>query len=76
MFPSEREIALLNDGRNVGAMANNSRTSKLEQQIDDNLRRVYADVAQEPLPDRFSKLLDQLREKGKAEPVRSSEDEQ
>jgi len=44
-------------------MANNRRTTRLEQQIDENLRRVYSDTANEPLPDRFTRLLDQLREK-------------
>jgi len=42
-------------------MAENRRTSKLNQQIDDNLRRVYADAAKEPVPERFTKLLEQLR---------------
>jgi len=44
-------------------MANKRRISKLNQQIDDNLKRVYADTVQEPLPERFTQLLDQLREK-------------
>lgn len=42
-------------------MAKNSKTTKLERQIDDNLRRVYSDLSEEPLPDRFVKLLDELR---------------
>ncbi|MFD1511477.1 NepR family anti-sigma factor [Lacimonas salitolerans] len=33
----------------------------MNQQIDDNLRRVYADAAKEPVPERFTKLLEQLR---------------
>ena len=57
-------------------MANRSGTSKLEQQIDENLRRVYADVAQEPLPDRFTQLLNQLREKEQATTEPTSEDDQ
>lgn len=34
----------------------------MEQQIDDNLRRVYSDTVNEPLPDRFTQLLNKLRE--------------
>ncbi|WP_322892290.1 NepR family anti-sigma factor [Yoonia sp. 72] len=33
----------------------------MNQQIDDNLRRVYADAAKEPVPERFTQLLEQLR---------------
>ncbi|MEX5728220.1 hemerythrin-like domain-containing protein [Rhodovulum iodosum] len=40
----------------------------MEEQIDANLRRVYADTVQEEVPERFLKLLDELREKGKAVP--------
>lgn len=40
----------------------------MQQQIDDNLRRVYSDTVQEPLPDRFSQLLDQLRAQESDEP--------
>ncbi|TNF22639.1 MAG: RNA polymerase subunit sigma-70 [Rhodobacteraceae bacterium] len=42
-------------------MAKNSKTTKLERQIDENLRRVYSDLSEEPLPDRFVQLLDELR---------------
>jgi hemerythrin-like domain-containing protein len=42
-------------------MANKRRTTELDQQIDDNLRRVYADAAKEPVPERFTQLLEQLR---------------
>lgn len=35
----------------------------MNEQIDENLRRVYSDTVQEPLPERFTQLLDQLREK-------------
>ncbi|MEQ9259459.1 MAG: NepR family anti-sigma factor [Roseovarius sp.] len=40
----------------------------MQQQIDDNLRRVYSDTVDEPLPDRFTQLLDQLRAQDSAEP--------
>lgn len=42
-------------------MEKNSRTNKLAETIDENLRRVYADTAKEPVPERFTKLLEQLR---------------
>lgn len=48
-------------------MADKRRTTELDQQINENLRRVYADAAQEPVPDRFAKLLEQLRARGEAE---------
>lgn len=33
----------------------------MDQQIDDNLRRVYAEAAQEAVPERLTQLLEQLR---------------
>ncbi|MBQ2261411.1 MAG: RNA polymerase subunit sigma-70 [Loktanella sp.] len=42
-------------------MADKRKTTQLDQQIDENLRRVYADAAKEPVPDRFAILLEQLR---------------
>lgn len=45
-------------------MADKRRTNELDQQINENLRRVYTDAAQEPVPDRFAKLLEQLRAAG------------
>lgn len=35
--------------------------SDLKQVIDDNLRRVYADVQETGVPDRFHRLLNELR---------------
>ena len=63
-------------GRVYGDMANQRRTSKLDQQIDENLRRVYSDAANEPLPDRFTQLLDQLREQERQRSGQSSEEEE
>lgn len=37
--------------------------SKLQAQIDENLKRVYQEVLQEEIPDRFKDLLEQLRRK-------------
>ncbi|WP_239494730.1 NepR family anti-sigma factor [Roseovarius amoyensis] len=47
----------------------------MDQQIDENLRRVYSDVANEPLPNRFTQLLDQLREQERQRSGQSSEEE-
>lgn len=35
--------------------------NRLDEQIDENLRRAYQSAAKEPVPDRFMQLLDQLR---------------
>lgn len=56
-------------------MANKRRTSSLDQQIDENLRRVYSDTANEPLPDRFTQLLDQLRKQERDKSGSTSEDD-
>ncbi|PTW50647.1 MULTISPECIES: NepR family anti-sigma factor [Rhodovulum] len=36
----------------------------MQEQIDENLRRVYAQAVEEQVPDRFLKLLEQLRGDG------------
>lgn len=41
--------------------------SRVDQQIDENLRRVFEDVAKEDVPDRFKQLLKQLKEKDRPE---------
>lgn len=35
--------------------------SPLQQQIDENLKRIFDETVQEPLPDQLTSLLDQLR---------------
>jgi len=42
-------------------MPERQKKGRLEEQIDENLRRVYAQATEEAVPDRFLKLLDQLR---------------
>ncbi|MEO1138173.1 MAG: NepR family anti-sigma factor [Pseudomonadota bacterium] len=42
-------------------MTQKTRTSSVEQAIDENLKRAYNDVASEPLPSRFTDLLNQLK---------------
>jgi hypothetical protein len=39
------------------------RRAAIEQQIDENLRKVYEQDATQQIPDRFTMLLAQLREK-------------
>ena len=40
--------------------------SSLEQEIEANLKRVYDDVANQEVPDRFTQLLEQLRQADKS----------
>ena len=42
-------------------MSKDDGRSKLKQQIDENLKRVYDDALADDVPDRFKQLLDQLR---------------
>ncbi|WP_439124021.1 NepR family anti-sigma factor [Marivita sp.] len=47
-------------------MKQDRKTSSLEQEIEANLKRVYDDVAKQEVPDRFTQLLNQLRESDKS----------
>ena len=47
-------------------MKQEPKTKGLEQAIDENLKRVYNDVASQEIPDRFTELLNKLRESEKA----------
>ncbi len=44
-------------------MTRNTNTSRIEAEIDRNLRRAYDDVVNEDVPDRFTQLLNELRAK-------------
>lgn len=44
-----------------GAMAAEHGKSKLQDEIDQNLKRVYDEALKEEIPDRFKKLLEQLK---------------
>lgn len=46
-----------------GIMTSDSPKSKLAEQIDENLKRVYDDALNEDIPDKFKQLLAQLRKK-------------
>ncbi len=53
-----------------GDMKQDRKITSLEQAIEANLKRVYDDVAGQEVPDRFTELLEKLRE---AEKKSSSE---
>lgn len=40
------------------------RDKAIERQIDENLRRVYAQLEQDEVPERFLDLLEKLRKQG------------
>lgn len=44
------------------SMSDNDPSETAKALIDENLRKVFREHADEPLPDRFLSLLDQLRE--------------
>lgn len=46
--------------------SDNGSKARFEALVDDNLKRIYSDLVQEELPDRFKNLLDQLREQDAA----------
>ena len=45
-------------------MTQKNNESRLQEQIDANLRRAYEDVLKEDVPERFTQLLAQLKESG------------
>lgn len=47
--------------------------NRLDEQIDENLRRVYQSAVSEPVPDRFAQLLEQLR-KAEVDPEKNETD--
>lgn len=50
--------------------------SKVDQQIDENLKRVYDNVLKEDVPDRFLSLIEQLRHSDSPEkPERKDSDD-
>ena len=53
-------------------MTRQNRTSSADHEIDENLKRAFDNVASEPLPSRFTDLLDQLKNSG-AKPANDDE---
>ncbi|WP_442970274.1 NepR family anti-sigma factor [Roseovarius sp. CH_XMU1461] len=51
------------------------RQTVLNKQIDENIRRVYSEMADEPVPDRFTDLLRQLRDKEQEQSTSSESSE-
>ena len=54
-----------------GNMASKSSKDKIQEQIEENLKRVYDDALNEPVPARFQDLLDKLRQQDKAKERKS-----
>lgn len=50
------------------------RNEQADREIDENLKRAFEQVASEPVPDRFTDLLKQLKEKETLEKVKQSEE--
>ena len=48
-------------------MADSTPRSKMRDQIDENLKRIYDETLHEDIPDRLTQLLDQLRRKASGE---------
>ena len=46
-----------------GQMSNQQPDANMKRQIEQNLKRVYEDAVREEVPDRFTALLAQLRER-------------
>ena len=44
-------------------MTHGKKTSRIDEAIDQNLRRAFEEVVNEKVPDRFTALLDELRAK-------------
>ncbi|CUH75629.1 hypothetical protein SAMN04488093_101344 [Tropicibacter naphthalenivorans] len=42
-------------------MTQNAKRSRLQSEIDENLKRAFEEVVNQDVPDRFTRLLDQLR---------------
>ena len=56
-------------------MTRAKRTSSVENTIDENLKRAFEDVASEPLPSRFTDLLEQLKNNGTADGAKPESDD-
>lgn len=55
-------------------MASDRKKSKVDLQIDENLKRVYDDVAKEAVPDRFLDLIQQLKKSGSTQQAEKKDD--
>lgn len=57
-------------------MSRSNRNSRIEQEIDDNLKRAFEEVANQDLPSRFTDLLSQLRQQDAGQSAKDDTHEQ
>ena len=48
--------------KSINQLKQPTRDSRVERAIDENLKRAFRETAEEPLPQRFTDLLEQLRQ--------------
>lgn len=53
-----------NDGPRKGRSSGLSLSPAIEQQINENLKKLYQDAAEEPVPDHLMQLLEKLKQQG------------
>lgn len=77
--PSERLTQMATDTDKSGDGANDTvrpqLSGSLQGHIGRQLRAAYSELVQEPIPDRFSKLLDELAKSQKTKPANASDEE-
>ena len=56
-------------------MSESNPRSKIRDQIDENLKRIYDETLNEAIPDRLTQLLEQLRRKTTAGDAGSADDD-
>lgn len=56
-------------------MSGSKKNSRIEQEIDQNLRRAFDEIANQDLPSRFTDLLNQLREQDGKKPSLEHDDD-
>lgn len=57
----------------TSTMAENRKTAALDEQVARNLRRIYQETADEPVPGRLLELLEKLRAQDQEEPKDESD---
>lgn len=63
-----QKTAQKTDGWHDTAKHPRPRNETADRDIDENLKRAFDEIANEPVPDRFTDLLKQLKDKGAATP--------
>jgi hypothetical protein len=54
------------DGKRADRKVDGALSPSVEQQINENLKRLYEQASQEPLPDHLLTLLEKLKQEGSA----------